>query len=58
MEQAFDFFARLGEVVIGMLVGALIAVLIIIVIIELFDFLIVDPINRNKTTDKSPEEDV
>lgn len=56
MEQLFDFLTRLGEVVVGIIAAVLILILLFGLLIELIDWLIVDPIKRARQTE-SPEED-
>lgn len=51
MQQLLDFFVRVGDVTLGILFTIIWIALLIIIIIEIIDFLIVDPIRRTRQND-------
>lgn len=48
MEQVFDVLSRIGEVTLGIIATIFWLLVIGIILIELVDFLIVDPIRRTR----------
>ena len=51
MDTVLDFFVRTGDITVGVLAALLILVIILAGIIEVIDFLIVDPINRKRSSE-------
>lgn len=48
MEHVFDVLSRLGEVTLGLVAAIFWFIVIVGILIELVDFLIVDPIRRTR----------
>ena len=57
MEQVFNFFARLGDVALGVFVAVCLLIIVLAAIIEIIDFLIVDPIKRSHHKAESVDEE-
>lgn len=58
MEQVFDFLARLGDVMLGIIMFILLVLLALVVLIEIVDFLFVDPIRRSTEEPQKNEDDI
>lgn len=56
MNTLFDFLARFGEVTVGIIAFVCVMLFLIVLIIELVDFLIVDPIKRSQNPPASTDE--
>lgn len=54
MEHTFDFLARLGDIAMGVVALLLLLGVVFVILIEVLDFLIVDPLR--KAAERSAEE--
>ena len=58
MEQLLDFLVRLGEVTLGIVAAIIWIVIAFAVIIEIVDFLVVDPLRRKTDAETTETEEV